>query len=573
MGASRMTTPLPSTRYPFLPLSHLLRPLPLLLLLLATPLVYQFIAGTTVQPANADTLAEITSYPPHDGAADIAIDSEGYIYVTGTTYSGDFPVTANAFQPSIGAFGMADAFIAKFSPDGQTLIYSTYFGGSGDDIVRGIVLDMAGNIVIVGQTNSLNLPLQNALQSKLKGSWDAFVTKLSADGASLIYSTYLGGSSTELGRDIAIDGIGSIYLVGDTWSTDFPILNPVQTTNAGDKDIFITKLTPNGNNMVYSTYLGGSEREQGYALAVNQMGDVYVSGETKSLNFPVINAFQPTFHGIRDAFIVRLSATGSTLIYSTYLGGISSDVSYAIAVDNSNHAFIAGHTSSVDFPIVDGFQPVPASSGAEGFIAELPAEGNDLVYSSYLGGNSYDTIQAIALDSNGNIFLTGWTDSPNFPIVNAIQPELSPGNSVDAFVARLDTGGNTLTYSTYLGGDLDDNGLTLVVDGESRAYLAGSSYSLAFPVINAWQINNAGGLDAFISKLTINGTAFEFSTYLGGSSAYPAPTNVSLTANQQPIGIDRWLLYFFSFVTLVFAIIWLINAYLQVKQLRADSRD
>jgi hypothetical protein len=515
-------------------------------------------------------LDSLISYPPNDAAFDIAVDNEGYVYITGTTYSGDFPVTTDAFQPSIGASQTADAFVTKLSPDGQTLVYGTFLGGSGDDEARGIEIDAAGNLFIGGQTNSFDFPVQNALQPQIGGSWDAFVVKLSADGTTLIYSTYFGGSSTDVSRAIAIDGAANAYFTGDTWSTDFPVMNPIQAAKAGHKDAFVVKLTADGNTIAYSTYLGGSELEQGWAIAVNEMGEAYIAGETASTDFPVVNAFQPTSQDPWDAFVARLSTTGNTLIYSTYLGGERSEGGYGIAVNDSDHAFVVGHTGSPDFPVVNAFQPVMSSLDGEGFVTEFVPAGNNLVYSSYFGGSGSETIQSIALDSNENMYITGRTTSLDFPTFNPIQPALSSGSSVDAFVTRFAVGGSTLAYSTYLGGYPADSGAAITVDGDNYALVTGATHSTDFPLANALQAYNAGGSDAFISKLSINGNIFEFSTYLGGSSAYPGPTHVTVTDINQPVLWDQGLLYLFVGLVITIGGIWLYFAYQRVIKFKVN---
>jgi hypothetical protein len=507
------------------------------------------------------TVPYFTLYPPNDMGTDITVDDEGYAYVTGGTASGDFPTT-DALQPAIGGLQTSDAFIIKLSPDGQTLIYSTYLGGSGDEQADGIVVDSPGNVFITGLTNSLDFPMQNAWQPEIGGDWDAFVSKLSADGTELVYSTYLGGSFIEHGNDIAIDSSGGIYVTGSTWSNDFPTVNAIQTTHGGDIDEFIFKFTPDGSEVSYSTYLGGSGREQGLGITVSQSGDAYVTGDTTSINFPVVNALQSSLQGIVDAFVARLSAEGNTLIYSTYLGGASIEVGQGIVLGSGDHAFITGSTASPDFPIVNGVQPVMSSPESEAFIVELNSQGDSIIYSSYLGGSGFDLGDAITLDANENIYLTGRTNSLDFPSVNALQPTMSLGEGyVDAFAAKLTADGSTLAYSTYLGGIIDDSGRGIAVDNESHAYITGSTYSPDFPVANALQANNAGELDAFVSKLSTDGTALDYSTYLGGSSAYPAPTNVTLISKEPSTLIDQWLLYLFGAITLAIGVIWFAQLY------------
>jgi hypothetical protein len=509
-------------------------------------------------------------YPPHDLVYDIVVDAEGYAYITGATASGDFPITPDALQPTNGGQQKSDAFIAKLSPDGQTLVFSTYLGGSGDDEANGIVIDSAGQVFITGQTNSLDFPVQNPLQPEMAGDWDAFLTKLTADGTTLVYSTYLGGNSIEIGTDIATDSTGNIYVTGSTWSADFPTANAIQASHGGYIDSFVVKYEPDGSTVSYSTYLGGSAREQGLAIAVSQNGDAFITGDTTSVDFPVINAFQPNFQGVVDAFVARLTTNGNILVYSTYLGGNSIEVGHDIVLNNGNDAFVIGHTTSPDFPIVNGFQP-GMSGGTEAFIVELTPQGNSLAYSSFLGGSGFDIGYDIALDAYENIYMVGWTNSLDFPVVNAFQPTHTLGNNMDAFAVKLMADGSALVYSTYLGGTQDDNGRTITVDNKNDVYIAGASYSLDFPMTNPIQGNNAGELDAFISKLSTNGSALEYSTYLGGGSAYPAPTDVTVTLPQQTTFTDRWLVYLSGAITLIIGVIWIVQVYHHKTTARSED--
>jgi Bacterial Ig-like domain (group 3)/Beta-propeller repeat len=297
-----------------------------------------------------------------DHAYGIAVDSSGNAYVTGITQSTNFPVTPGAIQPACGGAdncASGDAFVTEINPTGSALVYSTYLGGSGGDGGQGIAVDGAGYAYVTGYTSSTDFPTTNALQPTYGGNIDAFVSKLDPTGSALVYSTYLGGTSTDWGYGIAVDSAGDTYVTGITYSSHFPTKNPLQPINHGKYDAFVSKLNPTGSALVYSTYLGGRLSDFGYSIAVDSAGSAYVTGNTESTNFPTKNALQPAFGGSIDAFVAKISPAGSALVYSTYLGGSTTDSGSGIAVDSSGDAYVTGLTYSSDFPTTLGaFQTV-----------------------------------------------------------------------------------------------------------------------------------------------------------------------------------------------------------------------
>jgi len=371
----------------------------------------------------------------------IAVDAAGNAYVTGYTYSTNFP-TANALQANSASPGYPDAFVTKLNAAGSGLVYSTYLGGIGPDNGLGIAVDAAGAAYVTGQTQSSNFPTANAAQPAYSGgSGDAFVTKLNAAGSGLVYSTYLGGAGGESGYGIAVDGAGSAYVTGYTSSTNFPVVNALQAVYGGSRgypDAFVTKLAPTGTAFAYSTYLGGASQDIAYGIAVDAAGDAYVTGSTNSSNFPTKNAFQSVFGGPVDAFVSELNAAGSGLVYSTFLGNGSSDDGFGIAVDGAGRAYVTGDTSSATFPTQNAVQGTfggPAG-GLDAFVATLLPGGGGLGYSTYLGGGGNDEGTAIAVDGSGSAYVAGLTASTNFPTRNAVQGTYG-GGSEDAFVARI----------------------------------------------------------------------------------------------------------------------------------------
>ncbi len=397
-----------------------------------------------------------------DTGADIAADSSGNAYVTGSTSSTNFPTTANAFQTTYNA-GETDAFVAKLGADGS-LLYSTYLGNSGFDVGVSITVDSLDNAYVTGTTSSANFPLKSPIQANYGGgSGDVFVAKLNTTGSALPYSTYLGGSGLDIGVSIAVDSLGNAYVTGTTASANFPLQNPIQATYGGETDVFIAKLNASGSEMIFSTYLGGGGRDKGHSIDVDASFNAYVTGATGSTNFPTTaNAFQTTYNaGETDAYVTKLSADGTALIYSTFIGGSGGDASDGIAVDAFGHAYVTGATSSTDFPTVNPIQATYGGGESDTFVTKLNADGSALVYSTYLGGESEDhAIGEIAVDSSGNAYVTGYTSSLNFPTVNAFQATYG-GGAYDRFVAKITTGllitmtdspdpitvGNSLTYT------------------------------------------------------------------------------------------------------------------------------
>ena len=368
----------------------------------------------------------------YDYGNGIAVDASGAAYVTGSTESTDYPT----FNPYQGTYqGDIDVFVTKLSTSGNSLIYSTYLGGDFWDDGNGISVDASGAVYVTGFTESTDFPTLNPYQGTLQGgSVDAFVTKLSSTGNSLIYSTYLGGDGYDHGKGIAVDASGMAYVTGLTFSTDFPTFNPYQGTHQGDRDVFVTKLNSSGNSLIYSTYLGGGDDDKGYDIAVDASGMVYVTGYTYSFDFPILNPYQGTKQGYSDAFVTKISSSGNSLIYSTYLGGDGYDFGYGIAVDAFWGAYVTGETNSTDFPTLNPFQE--RQNHSDVFVTKLSNSGNNLAYSTFLGGSNYDYGRDIAIDASGAAYVTGNTNSTDFPTLNPYQGTLQ-GGSVDAFVTKL----------------------------------------------------------------------------------------------------------------------------------------
>jgi len=420
------------------------------------------------------------------------------------------------------------------------LTYATYLGGTGFDSGRGIAVDSMGNAYVTGYTDSLDFPLVDSFQRAPGGGtcgtdldvypcFDVFVAKLNAAGTALVYSTYLGGSGEDYGLKVVVTPSGNAFVTGYTNSTDFPTSSPLQAANRGGYDAFVAELDPTGSALVYSTYLGGSGDDYGFGLAVDSSGNAHIAGFTASSDFPTTSgSFQARYGGgLYDAFAVKLNAQGSSLVYSTYLGGSTDDFAYGIVVDSAANAYVVGSTNSLDFPTAAALQPAPgggtcgnASSTIpcfDAFITKLNPEGSAPVYSTYLGGRGGDYGYAIAVDTSGNTYVTGYTASPNFPTTLGAFQAVGGGSSHDAFVAKLNAAGSAFIFSTFLGGIRPAIGYDIAADSSGNSYVTGYAYGAGFPTADPIQAENAGFDDVFVTKVNPSGTGLVFSTYLGGS--------------------------------------------------------
>ncbi|MCE5213695.1 MAG: DUF3344 domain-containing protein [Methanobacterium sp.] len=474
-----------------------------------------------------------------ESGTDIKVDDDGNIYITGQTASTNFPTTSNAYQTTNA--GGTDAYLVKFNSSG-TLMYSTYLGGSGNDYGSGIIVDTNGNIYITGYTASTNFPTtSNAYQNTNAGSDDLFLAKFNSNG-DLTYSTYLGGSgsdkvgytlagvsSCKIGGNIAIDNDGNVYITGYTSSTDFPTtVGAYQTSKAGYDDIFVSKFNSSGN-LVYSTYLGGSSSDDGFGIAVDCNGNAYITGYTDSTNFPITpGAYQATKaspSGGFDIFVTKLNSEGTALIYSTYLGGsansspvvTASSYGIGIALSEAGDIYITGRTTSSNFPTTIGAYQTNINGVSDVVVTKFDPAGS-LVFSTYLGGggdtNTSEYGHSIVIDKNGYVYIGGRTNSTNFPTTpGAYRTTKNPGSGAaahDAFISKFDSNGN-LIYSTYYGGSGSDMGTAIDVDNEGNVYITGYDNYTALPTTpGAFQPASGGSSDAFFGKLDIRPPVADF---------------------------------------------------------------
>ncbi len=462
----------------------------------------------------------VLSYATYLGGADneygyaIALDSSGKAYVTGSTQSSDFPFTSGVHDTALG--GTSDAFVSKFDPTlsgAASLIYSTYLGGDSAEAGSGIAVDSSGNAYVAGMTQSNNFPMQNAYDTSIGGSFDAFFAKLNSNGTALVYSTYLGGGDIEYGNALAIDSANNAYLTGYTISNDFPTQNAYDSSLGSTQDVFVTKFNPalsGAASLIYSTYLGGDDSyETGHGIAVDSSNQACVTGFTFSNDFPTQNAYDSSYNGSNEVFVTQLNASGNGLVYSTYLGSATSTISdygEGIAIDDSDDIYVTGYTRGLDFPTKNAYDTTRGGT-QDAFVAKFDPSlsgTSSLIYSTYLGGGDLETGYGIAVDSEGNAIVTGYTDSDDFPTTADAYDDTR--NDRDVFIAKIITDGSDLAYGTFLGGTLSDTGRTIVVDSANFAYLAGITFSSNFPTQNAYDTSRGGTRDAFFAKLRLGAT-------------------------------------------------------------------
>ncbi|HEX5759821.1 MAG TPA: SBBP repeat-containing protein [Thermoanaerobaculia bacterium] len=420
------------------------------------------------------------------------------------------------------------------------LEWSTYLGGSDFDLGEGVALDAAGNVYLTGLAGSLDFPYGGPPPA----IWDAYLIKLDPDGQ-LVFATYLGGSGEDDGRAVALDAAGSILLAGVTTSPDFPRVHPVQPPFTGEgRDAFVAKLAPDGS-ILYSTNLGGAQNDEAFSLAVDPAGNAYVTGFTLSADFPLLNPIPtppPTLFFDQHAFVTKL-APGGALAYSTWLGGSRFEFAFGIAADAAGHAYVVGSTGSGDFPTLNPFQATRMGGFGDGFVSKLHPSGSSLVYSTYLGGDGYEQPMDVTLDAAGRAYLTGLTDSTNFPLVNPVQAARGGGD--DLFVTAMTPAGSALAFSTYLGGRWGEFGNGIALDGAGRVWVTGHTESADFPLRDPLQTGCGPVLepfhcvqDAIVAQLDPAAPALLFSTRLGGAedpefgglAAYDTGQEVALDA-------------------------------------------
>lgn len=436
-------------------------------------------------PLTIDPILESSTYlggGQTDIATAVITDESGHIYVAGITDSVNFPTSIGALAGTKNSG--QDLFIMKFQPDARTLVYSTYLGGSAEDLPIDLEVDGTGRLVLVGQTASEDFPVQNAFQTEFAGGdTDAFLTVLGANGSSLVRSTFLGGSKVDAANALYLND-GVAHMAGFTSSTDFPLQGSFQSEYAGGQsDAFIAAFNLQDGGLRYSTYLGGNRTDSGRDIVVDPSGSIFVVGVTDSGDFPTVAAFQEEKDGSTDAFVAQFSSEGDELTFSSFLGGSSADLAIGIVLAPEEKIYVAGETQSSDFPVLNGLQTRIGGS-SDFFLTCIQLPEYTLVQSTFLGGSSSESLRDLAIDAHHNIFLVGLSNSINFP---QIGPLFGKNEGSDAVISKISRDGTVLIFSSFLGGDRGDTINRVALSPETIILVAGGTESLDFPVQNSFQ--------------------------------------------------------------------------------------
>jgi hypothetical protein len=437
-------------------------------------------------------------------------------------------------QRQDGTVGLkAESYDAKKELIIDPLVYSTFVGGNGEDEAFSITADASGNAYITGYTVSTDYPVTSGAYKITNGGNNVFVTKLNPTCSNLVYSTYIGGSNYDWGQSIAIDAAGNAYITGYTKSSNYPATTGAfQTALRGSANAFVTKLNSTGSALLYSTFIGGNSYDMGNSIAIDAGGDAYITGYTLSSNYPATTgAFQTALRGSANAFVTKLNSTGSALLYSTFIGGTSQGYGYSIAVDAGGDAYITGYTNSSDYPTTSGAYQTALKGGENTFVTKLNSTGSALLYSTFIGGSGYDEGNSIAIDAGGNAYISGVTNSSDYPTTTGAFQTAFGGGDYDALVTKLNSTGSALLYSTFIGGSGYDYGYSIAVDAAGNAYITGYTKSSNYPATTgAFQTASGGYDDAFVTKLNSTGSALLYSTFIGGSDGDDEGNSIALDA-------------------------------------------
>lgn len=496
--------------------------------------------GNTYLPTGADTIyGDVPQliYATYWGGSDdddeaenMVIDSQGSIIVAGQTKSTDLPVTAGAFQQSI--VGERDIMIAKYSADND-LLWATYLGGDSSEYAYGLAVDMQDNIYVSGETESLNFPVLNAWQDTLYDDWDGFISKFDAEGT-LLWSTYYGADDDDVVNGVSVDDEGRVYVCGNTESEEFPTTpGAFQEEITGWKACFVSRFTPDGD-VVWCTYFNGSDEENGNDILVDPNNDIFVIGEAYSPDCPITPGFyQDEIAGSDDALLLKMDSLGTVLI-STVVGGSDDDDGRKVQIDQEGNIYIIGDLVSDDFPTTDGAFQSEVGGDHDAFVSKFTNDG-DLIWATYIGGDSCEYVYGCDIDQFGRVFVLGETYSGDFPTTDeALQDDLS--DIADMYISTFDDIGN-VQWSTYFGGNDDDDAAELRFH-DGKMYVVGTCESTDMPITNdALQPDNAGWEDVYIAifeyeEIIISGAP---EIERAGFSVYPSPArdivNVRLTGS------------------------------------------
>lgn len=469
---------------------------------------------------------------PEDGATLEVVTGHGVLKEEGLLCYQDTPGGRRSVDARYRRIGPAE-YTVELGPVDETLAvvidpvisWSTYVGGAdpnggnGQDGVDAIAVGSDGFVYVAGWATTSDFPLGGGFDTTLALT-DAFVAKMDPATSSLVWSTFLGGSSYDFGRAIAVDAHDNVYVAGETMSSDFPVPGGFDAALGGSRDGFVTKIVATGSAIAWSSYLGGSFDDYPAAVGVDGAGNVLVAGNTESPDFPLVAAFDASYGGFAEGFVAKVDASGLGLLWSSYLGGSAVDAVGCLAVDGRGGLIVGGMTQSSDFPASAGVSAT-LSGNQDGFVTRIRADGAAplVEWSTYLGGSQGETVASVAVDVRGNVYVAGQTESLDFPLQGAF--DAARGfDMLEGFVTKIDNSGAALSWSSYLGGDGPDSCEGIAVDTDGRVYVVGATASADFPLVNPLDpvLGNGGpGYDAYLAVIHPSGGSLSFGTYLGGS--------------------------------------------------------
>ena len=424
------------------------------------------------------------------------MDSLGYIYVTGYTSSSSFPISSAYDTTYAGGY---DAFVFKLSPDGQTLVFSTFIGGTSTEYAYGLIVDSNFDVYITGITSSTDFPVFNAYDDSIASGTDGFILKLNSTGTGLVFSTYIGGTGDDGMYDIQIDGDNNIYAAGYTAATDWPTVNPCQSTIGGGIDTVIVKMRKDGELLMFSTYLGGSENDLPNDLTIDGKNRIVVIGRTDSTDFPVVNAIDSSYGGNQDAFLTRINSTDGSIDFSTFFGDTAYDNGQGCETDSAGNIYILGYTFSASFPVANAFDST-FNGDDDLFISKIAENGTSVYFSTFIGGTNEDYVlsRCIDLDQFNNIYVVAETKSTDIPTVDPFD-DTHNGGLDDIYLLKMSADGQQLYYATYIGGSDEETPQGIFVSGSGKVTLSGSTRSSNFPLVSQY-IGYSGSNEIFVMQ-------------------------------------------------------------------------
>ncbi|MHA2271097.1 MAG: SBBP repeat-containing protein [Candidatus Hodarchaeales archaeon] len=402
------------------------------------------------------------------------------------------------------------------------LTYSTYLGGQGVEGHAYLHLDDQGNILLISHTSSRNFPVKDAIQAENKGESDAIFAKLSPDGQELLFSTFLGGSAEDFASGGTFDSNDNLIAVGVTSSSDFPTINALHPTKSNStRDVFVTKLSADDQSILFSTYLGGGSDYYTTKAITDSQDNIIIAGSTDSTTFPLKDAYQEQMGGRTDGFVMKITADGQQILWSTYFGGAWDDQIKHITADSDGNIIVTGVTSSNNLPITENaYRPNKSASSWDVFVAKLSADGQILRFSTYFGGTRAWGPANVITDANNNVIIVGETNSVDFPLTDEAYQSNYGGGEYDCFISKLSSDGQSIYFSTYFGGNAVESPTNVAFNANNDLYIVGCTGSNDFPVTNdAFQEEKSYETEGFISKIDPEQGNLLFSTFIGGTGS------------------------------------------------------